>query len=120
MRVGRAALALQALATVLAALLASCGADDHVVLVIDPAEVASVDRVGLRVWDTEMALVADHWLEVGEGEGRVSFPWRVPLVPAGEARWFLAEIELYDGDRCPFARAVVTGMSGEPAPTVTF
>lgn len=107
-------------ATLAAAWVASCGGEDRIELLVDPPDAASVARVGLRVWDTEMHLVADHWLEVGDGDGQIAFPWRVPLVPAGDARWFLAEVELYDDDLCPRARAVVTGASGEPAPELVF
>ena len=104
----------------LALLFAACTTDDSLVLVVDPPDAAPIARVGLRVWNTEMTLVADYWLEVGDGEGQVSFPWRVPLVPDGEARWFLAEVELYDASLCPFARASVSGRSGEAAPSLSF
>ncbi len=95
--------------------LVSCARPD-VELTVDPPASLAVSRVGLRVWDTEMRLVADHWLEVGEAEGQVAFPWTVPLRAAGEARWYVAEIELYDADLCPVRRAVVSGRSGDPAP----
>ncbi|MFK7988202.1 MAG: right-handed parallel beta-helix repeat-containing protein [Sandaracinaceae bacterium] len=100
--------------------LTACGTGDRVELRVDPPDVRQVARVGLRVWDTEMVLVADAWLEVGDADGQIALPWRVPLVASGQARWFLAEVELYDANLCPFARAVVSGGSGEPAPELVF
>lgn len=114
------------LRSVLIALMTSAAVgcqDPSIELVIDPPDPASVSRIGLRVWDAELQLVGDFWVTVGEGEGEVTLPWRVPLTPrdGSESRWFLAEVELFDDGGCPVRRAVASGPSSDPgARALTF
>ena len=105
---------LAALLAVVIGSLAGCQ-DPSLELVIDPPDPGSVSRVALRVWDAELQLVGDFWVPVGEGDGEITLPWRVPLTPRGgsESRWFLAEVELFDDAGCPTRRAVVSGPSSD-------
>lgn len=95
---------------VASALVACDGSESTGVVLVVPHD-DGARHVGVRIWDASGALVADHFLDVGDAEGEVSLPWSIPLVPMADlpARWYLAEIELYDEAMCPYARASARG-----------